>query len=331
MATALNQSDSRPQTPEPSPRVIHVGHTVLAAAELTALRCFVIQPEAPWFSEPEQIYLSRSLAGEFAATSDDYSFVIMIDGRPAAHAWYQASRRHPQVAVLGYVFTDPTWRGRGLSGRICSLIGEHFAARGGKCMYLGTANPAARRLYEKHGFIAYHGHAMRRLGPPMEERKFDEAYFQSGPKLSTRPAEWGDLAGLVVLYTGKFPWIVRDFTEDLILPPGVELKRCVSIGMALLLRGEAPGNSLHVLETQTGRIVGCAAVVAGPSAKGLAFEFIVHPNFSRSATACLRDFLPPATPLLSYASSTDTTKLGILQDLGFAVTREDAVIILRRS
>jgi hypothetical protein len=201
-------------------------------------------------------------------------------------------------------------------------------------MYLGTANPAAQRLYQKHGFVTYHGHVMRRLDPPMEERKFDEAYFQSGPKLSIRPAEWGDLAGLVVLHTGKFPWIVRDFTEGLILPPGVELQRCVSIGMALLLRNEAPGNSLHVLETPTGRIVGCAAVVAAPSAAGPAFDFIVHPYFSRSATACLRDFLPPATPLLSYASPTDTTKRGILQDLGFAAipetTRENGVLILRR-
>lgn len=318
-----------------NPQVVHAGHPSWGPAETAALRRFVIQPESPWFSAPEQVHFSRALGGEFAAVSDDYAFFASSDGIPVAHAWYQVSRRDPRVAVLGYVFTDPAWRGKGLSQGICSRLWEHFAARGGEAMYLGTGNPAARRIYEKLGFAPHHGNVMRRLTPSAKDPALEPARGRPASRVAARPADWGDLARLVALCTGKFPWIVRDHAEGFVLPPGAEMRRCVSIGVALLLRAEAPGNSLGVLESEDGRIVGCASIVEAPAAQPRTLEFIVHPDHAASAVPGLRALLPPATPLLCHASPADSAKLGILRDLGFAAIpgRPDAdgVVILGRT
>lgn len=80
---ALDQSGSGQWPPEGGPWVFHAGHAHPIERDLNALGRFVIQPGMPCFSKSEQICLLRSLAGEFAVTSNDYLFGIALDDRTA--------------------------------------------------------------------------------------------------------------------------------------------------------------------------------------------------------------------------------------------------------
>ena len=178
----------------PDLRVIHAGHTPLTAGERAVLEDFIVQPAAPWFSAAERSFIERALAGEFAATADDFFFFLSLGGRLVSHAWYPVSRRQPEVGVLGYVLTDPEFRGRGLSRRVCASLLEHFDRRGGRVMYLGTGNPAARREIARldnflsggeepvvgEDLLQFAGHGAGGLQlhvPPMPERGIEPLVF----------------------------------------------------------------------------------------------------------------------------------------------------------
>jgi len=305
--------------------VIHPGQTRLSAAELAAVEAFIVQPASPWFSEVERILITRALAGEFVSAADDYFFLLSAGGRYISHAWYCVNRNAPEVGVLGYVWTDSEWRGRGLSRYLCGILLDHFDAGGGKAIYLGTSNPVARRLYLENRFNAYHGRVMRRLAQDLDEERFEERTFTPSQDLSLRSAEWSDVAPGTALYTHVTPWITRDFSEGVVLPPGGELTRCISIFAALMVRSEIPGNSMQVLQNGSKSIVGCFSLVALPKAEETVLEFMVHPHFSEAAAPLLRRRLGSEARCVSYAAGPDTAKLALLQALDFRGTPDQAV------
>ena len=298
-------------------RVVHAGHTVLAPAERAAIEDFIVQPQAPWFSAGEQAFVRRALAGEFAATAEDYFFLLSVGGRFVSHAWFPVSRRNPEIGVLGYVLTDAAHRGRGHAARVGAALLERFREEGGVAMYLGTGNPTAHRGYERQGFKDYNGHVMRWLADPQGEAEFDSGYFAPGGLLSLRPAEWGDLAPATALYTTTATWVARDVTEGIFLPAGGEQLRCVSIYVALMLRSEQLGNRMDVIETAARRVVGCLSQLAGGAGGPDELELMLHPAFAESAAPLLRARLSGAPALVCHAAPEDGVKRGLLRALGF--------------
>jgi GNAT superfamily N-acetyltransferase len=284
------------------------------------IKNFVTQPASPWISQQETTAFSRSLAGEFADTGDDYFFLLSVGDQFVSHAWYSGSLRSPEIAVLGYVFTEPAWRGRGFSNLVLKALTEHFASRGGQAIFLGTDSPAARNLYAKHGFTDYNGEVMRSLPGDLNAAVCDERTFEAGQSVSVRPAEWGDLALATALYTSPFSWIVRDFTENIVIGSGAKLTRCVSIFVALMLRSELPGNSMFVLQTTRGALVGCASIIPSPNGKPL-LEFLVHPNYACEALSFLQPLLKGETGFVCHAAEEDIIKRDILKNLGFIELR----------
>ena len=149
---------------EPGPQV-----PASLAEEITR---FVIQVETldSWPSVAESLYLKRCLQGRFAETGLDPLFLGRLDGRIAGDVGCQVSRDCPEVGSLGWVFTDPAQRGKGISSHLTRLAVQWFQDRGGVCMLLGTGNPIAHHVYEKYGFRDYNGHVMRRLSPGVEAK-----------------------------------------------------------------------------------------------------------------------------------------------------------------
>jgi GNAT superfamily N-acetyltransferase len=303
--------------------IIQAGRTPLPEGQRKEVEAFIVQPASPWFSREERAAISRALSGEFATTSHDYFFGYSAEGRFVSSSWYAVSRLAPEIAVLGYVFTDPEWRGRGLSTSLLHVLWKHFVDRGGKAMYLGTENPIARGVYLKNGFKDYNGQVMRLLTEDQGAQEFDDRHFEAGKRFRVRTAEWGDLAPATCLYTNPFPWVVRDFTEKIIVRPGDELRRCVSIFTALMLRSELPGNSMQIVETTDGHLVGCASIVSLLDCKELLLEFLVHPNYSQEAKALLQASIRKGKGLLCHAAGEDVTKLEILKSLGFRFSQKD--------
>ena len=53
---------------------------------------------------------------------------------------------------MGGVATAETYRGQGLASAVVGAVCERFDSAAGRLLWLGTGNPAARRIYERLGF-----------------------------------------------------------------------------------------------------------------------------------------------------------------------------------
>lgn len=305
-------------TPE-SLRILHPDTASLPASELDEIITFVTQPTSPWISQNETTAFCRALRGEFAETSDDYFFLSSVGQRIVAHCWYQVSLRNRTVGVLGYVFTDQSFRGSGHCSRLMRVLWEHFGSRGGKAMYLGAGNPL---VYLKNGFSHFNGHVMRRVIENSGDSNFDQRHFRTGVQVTIRSAEWGDLALATCLYTHPFQWVVRDLTENVLLIPYIELSRCNSIYIALMLRSELVGNSMVVMETEESHIVGCASMIGASDGRKTTLEFLAHPDWVDRLDSALSLLIGNKHEIFSFAALQDTSKISILRRMGFYECKE---------
>ena len=100
----------------------------------------------------ESEYLKRCLQGRFAETGLDPLFLGRLDGKIAGDVGCQVSRDSPEVGSLGWVFTDPAQRGKGISSHLTRLAVQWFQDRGGVCMLLGTGIPSPITSTRNTGF-----------------------------------------------------------------------------------------------------------------------------------------------------------------------------------
>ena len=131
----MTQNEIQGGPPGATVRIIHAGHTAISALELDAVAAFVVQPTPPGFADRERARLEgayrlmcRTLSGEFAASGDDYFFLLALEGRYVSHIAYSVSRRNPAIGIVNFVLTDPGWERRGLSTYLCGVAADHFAA-----------------------------------------------------------------------------------------------------------------------------------------------------------------------------------------------------------
>lgn len=307
---------------EPGPQV-----PASLAEEITR---FAIQVETldSWASVAESEYLKRCLQGRFAATGLDPLFLGRVDGRIAGDVGCQVSRDSPEVGSLGWVFTDPAQRGKGISSHLTQLAVQWFQDRGGVCMLLGTGNPIAHHVYEKYGFRDYNGHVMRRLSPGVEEEGFERRLFARAEPAGVRPAVWSDVSRVAALYAAPHPWLVQDYQEDLITHPSLTKLRYFSIFPALMLRAERPGGSVQVLETSRKRIVGLAALLPEPAPFQEhvgRLDFLIRPEFLDQGQELLAAVLNQAGQggiriVEARFASCDEAKVKLARESGFRKT-----------
>lgn len=154
-----------------------------------------------------------------------------IEGQIASTVWTITPDDDPRLGSLGEVFTDPVFRGLGLARQTCSAILERFDARGGRCMFLGTDNPTAARIYRELGFEAYPAPGlglMRRLHPS-ESGVFEAAWFARAGPVLVRPLRWGDIPRLVALYSAPNRWLAACYPQGFFSYSHVQHRRCNSL------------------------------------------------------------------------------------------------------
>ena len=304
---------------EPGPQV--------PASLVEEITRFVIQVETldSWPSVAESLYLKRCLQGRFAATGLDPLFLGRLDGRIVGDVGCQVSWDSPEVGSLGWVFTDPAQRGKGISSHLTRLAVRWFQDRGGVCMLLGTGNPIAHHVYEKYGFRDYNGHVMRRLSPGAEARGFERRFFARTGPAAVRPAVWSDVSRVAALYAAPHPWLVQDYQEGLVTHPSLKKLRYFSIFPALMLRAEQPGGSVQVLETSRKRIVGLAALLPepGPFRTHLGrLDFLIRPEYLDQGRELLAAVLNQARDggvqtVEARFASCDKAKIKLAREAGF--------------
>ena len=286
---------------------------------------FVIQAEDldSWTSVAESLYLKGCLRGDFCETSLDPFFLGRIEGEVVGDVGCQVARDQAELGSLGWVFTKPEQRGKGISSCLTEFAVQWFDRRGGLCMQLGTANPIAHHLYEKYGFRDYNGHVMRRLSGGTEAEKFDEFLFAASGRPVVRRAEWGDASRVAALYAAPHPWLIQDHRESLFSHPTLVTRRYFSIFPSLMLRAERPG-SLYVQECPGNRLVGVAAVLPQEGecqAHVGCLDFLIRPNHLGRARELVQRVLEEAvrggiTTVLAYFASCDQEKMELAEKAG---------------
>lgn len=304
---------------EPGPKV--------PASLVEEITRFAIQVETldSWASVAESEYLKRCLQGRFAETGLDPLFLGRLDGRIAGDVGCQVSRDSPEVGSLGWVFTDPVQRGKGISSHLTRLAVQWFQDRGGVCMLLGTGNPIAHHVYEKYGFRDYNGHVMRRLSPGAEAKGFERRLFARTGPAAVRPAAWSDVSRAAALYAAPCPWLVQDYQEGLITHSSLKKLRYFSIFPALMLRAERSGGSVQVLETSRKRIVGLAALLpeSAPFQEHVGrLDFLIRPEFLDQGHELLAAVLNRARQggiriVEARFASCDEEKVNLARESGF--------------
>jgi len=294
-------------------------------AKVAAIHDLVLQPRRPWFSEAEQAHLREALAGRLGEVAGDHFFVAWSGDEPVGNVYYGTAAAAPQIGLLAYVITQPAHRDQGIGTLLARKAVEHFVAGGGVCLHLGTANPVARRTYERCGFRAYNGHVMRYLAPGWEWQGFDDAYFADEGPAQVRPGHWGDLARVGMLYTAPSRWFVKDYPERLYSHPALLQTRCGSIPASMLLNATQQDGGLWVLENPRQRIVGAATATrldGTAQAHVPLLDFLVVPAYCSQAPALLAMVIESlgdkgAERLRVYLASQDMEKAGIVRQVGF--------------
>ena len=244
----------------------------------------------PWTALAERAYLERTLKGEFAQHSLDLFFVAEIGDEIVAVTSYQVSRRAPDLGSFGWVHARSDHRGRGISSLLTEIALEWFRREGGLCLHLGTVNPVAHHIYEKYGFRDYNGIVMRYVAPPARWEGFDDELYAAVGSAEVRPADWGDAAGLGVLYAAPSPWFVKDYSEGLFSHSSVGPKRYLSVPASMMLRVEQRKGTLLVLENPRQRLVGATNLIAVDDtfqAHVQIMDFLVRPSYLDQAIELL--------------------------------------------
>jgi GNAT superfamily N-acetyltransferase len=195
------------------------------------------------------------LSGALRETSLDRFFIGEIDGTYVGSLTYATPRDTRDVAVLGFVWTQPEWRRKGIARTLLTRAQADFLAGGGMAMYLCTTNPNAFELYASCGFHGLIGDGMRFLAAGQED--FDRDYFSDAGPTTIRPIVWGDLARAAALYNRPDPdWLIKDYPRRVFR--GIRYERqFVDVWKPV---SEGRGHAL-VLETVTHHVVGLASVV----------------------------------------------------------------------
>lgn len=287
---------------------------------------FLTRPFDPWMVPTEGGFLAEFLAGTHDPSLADTMLVGRIDGTVVGTAWHGTDRDLPEMGGYGFVFTEPEQRGKGIAQRLTELSINGFWAVGGQVSYLGTVNPVAQHIYEKHGYRHYNGLTYRALRPGTDADTFDETFFGRAGDGEIRDSRLGDIGaytGLVMLLEPA-EWIVRDYTEAMFYVPPVQASGCLRPFFNSMTRHAAsPANAWKVLVNDRGRLVASANLSApthAPVAANATMEFQAAPDYVDRASAVIEAALEDAEAndvRAVRAFGVAEGRLAVLREAGF--------------
>ncbi len=103
------------------------------------------------FVETQNIFFLSFQANE-KKFNRDFVFIVRHNNSVVSTAHLTISRFDRKLGGIGEVATAGEFRGRGLAKVLCNMAISEFEKQGGKCLFLGTNNPAAARLYHSLGW-----------------------------------------------------------------------------------------------------------------------------------------------------------------------------------
>ena len=263
-------------------------------------------------------YLNAILLGEFSKEASFAIGVGLAGDSVVATGWSGWGRDFPDIAVMGGVATAEAYRGQGLASAVVGALCERFDFAGGRLLFLGTSNPAARRIYERLGFRQVAGQIFCRAA---RGARPDEG-FTTGRCVSARLASWRDMASVVPLYLLPHPCVIADAGIGLPSARVAEPRRCVRIFWELWKSIE-PAGKWAVLRNDLGWPVASAiARRCTSSTAEFSVDFLWHPDYSVEASGFVANWLEEIEAASGCACGTlicdgDDWKLRAARALGF--------------
>ena len=132
--------------------------------------------------------LAQTLQGDEAPFNVDTIYLMRDCGQLAGTAHLTVSVDAPEVGGLGEVATAAKYRGRGIATHLCRKVWGDFVSCGGRALFLGTYNPAARSVYQKSGWQELpSSHIMVRLTENDSTENLFTDYFSPGRTTTIQP------------------------------------------------------------------------------------------------------------------------------------------------
>jgi GNAT superfamily N-acetyltransferase len=145
-----------------------------------------------WSSIFGEEYLSNQatraiLSGKENSFNKDFVFIAEKSPGIVSTAHLTISGLDRRIGGLGEVATLSEYRGKGLAKLLCCKAISEFERRGGKCLFLGTNNPVAARLYSALGYRYIPGtRVMLRTTQGESPEEFLGTYWNCGRKEKIR-------------------------------------------------------------------------------------------------------------------------------------------------
>jgi predicted GNAT family acetyltransferase len=135
--TQLMDLDAADFRPQPVPPGVTVRRAVWADLE----------PLVKFYTDAE--HMTRTRAGVERPLQDTRIWLAEVEGEPASAALTNAETT--TLAMVSGVYTQPVWRGRGLSKAVCSALCRELLSEGRRPV-LYWQEPAAGAVYRRLGF-----------------------------------------------------------------------------------------------------------------------------------------------------------------------------------
>lgn len=270
----------------------------------------------------------RRAKGQLAGLCRDHFFVGEVNGKLVGNVWYTTSQEMAEVATLGFVYTEPPWRRRGIATRLMEVALEDFfrLTPGPSAIYLNTgADNPAHKIYTGLGFEDYctrRTDVIMRLARPSGQ-EFDAHYFKWEGKAHIRDPHRGDLPRFEALFN-RPGWIVKDMSHGIL--GKVPYEKQFILTMNAVEGGYACS---LVLENPKGRVIGWAILTFYSQAEGwkedwALLDFLVCLEYEDQALELVAEVLKRGHGLAirSHAAREDQAKVKVLKGLSFRLEYE---------
>lgn len=246
-------------------------------------------------------------------------YILHRDGRPFSNI---LTIDVDGVGLFGHVYTTPEDRQKGASSSLFRIQMEHFRARGGRALFLGTGyDTHPYRMYAKHGFTGIEPLSGRMEYYATSKAAFDAWYFGAGPA-EVEPIQWAHWPAGAALFLGDWPGVVRCAPLKLFGRMSTEGPLLPALRRAQARRQGEPICTAALRSRRSGAVVGLAAWEPDPLWPNTALaDVYCHPAFQERAGDLLDAIhLPTGMRVVAYADAACPAKADALARAGFRAT-----------
>ena len=219
----------------------------------------------------------------YSGSETDYNrLTVYLERRAGALAGTCAltvSKGMPRLGGFGEVATRPELRGSGIATRLCGRAVEEFRAAGGQALFLGTSEPAVRRIYHRLGWRKLAGaDVMANITSRDSPEAFLVDHFRVPGEAAVAPATAAVRVPIIPLLHAPHDWQVLDANAGMYSTRYCVQYSCMGLYRRYLAAVAGAAGDWFCARTADGRAVGLATVCGSGAACQV--DGFTHPYFA---------------------------------------------------